>query len=229
LVLQKNLRLMSFLPGNTPMNLFFPIATLLGALAVGAISPGPSFVFVARTSVAGSRGEGLAAAVGMGIGAVIFAILVMLGLHALLASVGWLYFALKAAGALYLIYMGIGLWKGAGRPFVEADEAAPVSGSPHSSFLRALLTQLSNPKALVVYGSIFAALLPPDLPRSASVILPFLVFMVEAGWYSIVALALSSATPRRAYLRCKTGIDRVAGGVLGLLGLKLLLSADSPR
>jgi threonine/homoserine/homoserine lactone efflux protein len=211
------------------MNLFLSIATLLGALAIGSISPGPSFVFVARTSVAGSRIEGLAAAIGMGIGGVIFAILVMLGLHALLASVGWLYFALKAAGALYLIYLAVGLWKGAGKPFVETDQVAPIPGSARSSFLRALLTQLSNPKALVVYGSIFAALLPPDLPRSASVILPFLVFTVEAGWYSIVALALSSATPRRAYLRCKAHIDRVTGGVLGLLGLKLLFSADSSR
>jgi len=206
------------------MNLILSIATLLGALAIGAISPGPSFVFVARTSVAGSRSEGLAAAVGMGIGGVIFAILVMLGLHALLASVGWLFLTLKIAGALYLIYLGVGLWKGA-----DADQGAAVSRSAHNAFLRALLTQLSNPKALVVYGSIFAALLPADLPRSASVVLPALVFTVEAGWYSIVALALSSARPRKAYLRCKTGIDRVSGGVLGLLGLKLLFSADSSR
>jgi threonine/homoserine/homoserine lactone efflux protein len=211
------------------MNLILSIATLLGALAIGAISPGPSFVFVARTSVAGSRSEGLAAAVGMGIGGVIFAILVMLGLHALLASVGWLFLTLKIAGALYLIYLGVGLWKGAGRPLADADQGAAVSRSAHNAFLRALLTQLSNPKALVVYGSIFAALLPADLPRSASVVLPALVFTVEAGWYSIVALALSSARPRKAYLRCKTGIDRVSGGVLGLLGLKLLFSADSSR
>jgi len=208
------------------MNLFLSIATLLGALAIGAISPGPSFVFVARTSVAGSRAEGLAAAAGMGIGGVIFAILVMLGLQALLGTFGWLFFALKAAGALYLIYLGITLWKGAGRPLVEEGEPLP-SRSAGSAFLRALLTQLSNPKAVVVYGSIFAALLPPNLPHSVSLFLPLLVFIVEAGWYSIVALALSSASPRRAYLSCKTTIDRVAGGVLGLLGLKLLASARS--
>lgn len=39
---------------------------IAGAMAVGAMSPGPSFVMVARTAVA-SRGDGLAAALGMGL------------------------------------------------------------------------------------------------------------------------------------------------------------------
>jgi len=41
-------------------------------------------------------------------------------------------------------------------------------------------------------------------------------------WYAIVALALSSAAPRSAYLRYKAWIDRAAGGVMVLLGIKLL-------
>jgi len=81
----------------------------------------------------------------------------------------------------------------------------------------------------VIYGSIFAALLPPSLPRPISLILLFLVFGIEAGWYSVVALALSSTRPRKAYLNWKTTIDRVAGGVLALLGIKLLASTDVAR
>jgi len=50
--------------------------------------------------------------------------------------------------------------------------------------------------------------------------------MIETGWYTIVALALSAERPRGAYLRIKTWIDRVAGGIMVALGVKLLASAQ---
>ncbi|HND61133.1 MAG TPA: LysE family transporter [Opitutaceae bacterium] len=204
------------------------LAPVLGALTVGAMSPGPSFIYVARTSVAGSRSEGVAAAVGMGIGGMIYGGLVLLGLQAVLTRVGWLFLGLKIAGSLYLIYLGIGLWRAARKPLVEtATDAVPNTVS--RAFVQALFTQLSNPKTLVVYGSIFAALLPRDLPTSAAWTLLALVFAIEMGWYALVALALSATAPRQAYLRSKVVIDRFAGTVLGLLGLKLLLAADSTR
>jgi hypothetical protein len=75
----------------------------------------------------------------------------------------------------------------------------------------------------------FAALLPHDPPRSAAIVLPTLVFLVEAGWYSIVVLPLSSASPRKTYLCCKPALDRLTNGVLGLLGIKLPVSAAPAR
>jgi threonine/homoserine/homoserine lactone efflux protein len=86
-------------------------------------------------------------------------------------------------------------------------------------------TQLSNPKTAIVYGSIFASFLPRDVPAALVVALPIVVFSIEAGWYSIVALLLSSASPRDAYLRYKNWVDRVAGGVMALLGIRLVVTA----
>lgn len=192
------------------------------------MSPGPSFVFVARTAVAESRRNALAASLGMGLGAVAFAILVLLGMQAFLLRVPWLYAALKVAGGVYLAWQAVRLWRGAGNPLtLEVGDPADGSAANHAwrAGWRGLFTQLSNPKTAVVYGSIFAALLPPDLPHPAVIALPFVVFAIEAGWYAIVAVALSAAAPRRAYLRCKTTIDRVAGGVLGWLGWRLIWSA----
>jgi threonine/homoserine/homoserine lactone efflux protein len=211
------------------MELIISLAALLGALTLGAMSPGPSFVLVARTAIARSRSDGLAAALGMGIGGVIFSVLVVLGLHAALNTVPQLYAVLKVAGGIYLLYLGIRIWRGAKEPLAIADPVEHVTSSLGNSFLIALGTQISNPKAAVFYGSIFAALLPQDLPLLiATVLLPALVFLVEAGWYAIVALALSSASPRAAYLRFKTLVDRTAGTVLGILGLKLVASAREP-
>ncbi|TIU35307.1 MAG: LysE family translocator, partial [Mesorhizobium sp.] len=49
------------------------ILSILGVFLLGAMSPGPSFVVVSRIAVAGERTDGLAAAIGMGIGGFIFA------------------------------------------------------------------------------------------------------------------------------------------------------------
>jgi threonine/homoserine/homoserine lactone efflux protein len=205
------------------------LAALLGALTVGAMSPGPSFVLVARTAIARSRADGLAAALGMGVGGVIFSFLVVLGLHAVLGTVPRVYLLLKVAGGIYLLYLGIRIWRGAKEPLRVVDSGERMKRSLSDSFLIALGTQLSNPKTAVFYGSIFAALLPQDLPALlAVVLLPALVFLVEAGWYAIVALVLSSASPRAAYLRAKTAVDRTAGAVVGVLGLKLVASARDP-
>jgi threonine/homoserine/homoserine lactone efflux protein len=81
------------------MELAVSLAALLGALALGAMSPGPSFVLVARTAVARSRAHGLAAALGMGIGGVIFSVLVVLGLHAALSNVPRLYLGSRLPAA----------------------------------------------------------------------------------------------------------------------------------
>lgn len=209
------------------MELIISLGSVLGALLIGAISPGPSFVLVARTAMVVSRIDGLSTAIGMGVGGVIFSVLVLFGLQVVLASVPWLYLALKLAGGLYLIYIAAKIWRGAKEPIVISSTEEGLPQAATKSFLLGLFTQMSNPKTAVVYGSIFAALLPNNLPLSAILTLPFLVFLIEAGWYSVVALMLSSASSRATYLRSKMHIDRIAGGVMGLLGLKLLTAARS--
>jgi threonine/homoserine/homoserine lactone efflux protein len=209
------------------MELIISLGSVLGALLIGTISPGPSFILVARTAMAVSRIDGLSTAIGMGVGGVIFSVLVLFGLQVVLASVPWLYLALKLAGGLYLIYIAAKIWRGAKEPIVISSTEEGLPRTATKSFLLGLFTQLSNPKTAVVYGSIFAVLLPRNLSLSTTLALPFLVFSIEAGWYSIVALALSSASSRANYLRSKMHIDRIAGGVMGLLGLKLLTAARS--
>jgi threonine/homoserine/homoserine lactone efflux protein len=205
------------------MDGLLPLFGILGAVTVGAMSPGPSFVFVARTSIALSRADGLAAALGMGTGGIVFAGLALLGLQAILAQVGWLHAALKLVGGLYLVYLAVRLWHGAGEPVIVPQTAAPRGVGLGRSFTYGLATQLSNPKAAVVYGSIFAALLPPAPPLWLVAALPPLILLIEAGWYAIVAVTFSADRPRAAYLRSKRWIDRLAGSVIGLLGARLII------
>jgi threonine/homoserine/homoserine lactone efflux protein len=210
------------------MEALIPFLSILGALMLGAISPGPSFVFVVRTSLALSRRDGIAAALGMGAGGVIFAGLALLGLQAVLAKVAWLYAALRLAGGLYLLYLAFRLWRGAVAPIGLATAAEHRAPGSLKSFCLGIATQLSNPKTAVVYGSIFAALLPPAPPAWIFVALPPAVMFIEIGWYTIVAVTFSSDRPRAAYLRGKRWIDRAASVVMGALGLRLMVETAPP-
>lgn len=204
------------------MDALLPLVSIVAAIAVGAASPGPSFVLVARIAVADRRASGIAAAFGMGLGGVIFASLALAGLIALLTQVEWLYLALRLAGGAYLLYLAFRLWRGAGQPLrVTHNEARPYGLA--RAFMLGFVTQLSNPKTAVVYAGIFAALLPAAPPLWLALALPPAIFAVECGWYCIVATAFSAARPRAAYLRGKGWIDRLAGGVMGLLGLRLIV------
>jgi len=162
------------------------------------MSPGPSFIMVARTALAISRMDGVAAALGMGVGGVLFAVAALLGLQALLGAVPAFYAIVKVLGGAYLLYLGYLIWRGASEPLSLAATQTAGKGKRalRRSFLLGLGTQVSNPKTAVVYASIFVSLLPRELPPAALLGLPLLIFAIETGWYSIVALALSAPSPR---------------------------------
>jgi threonine/homoserine/homoserine lactone efflux protein len=210
-----------------------PIVSLLsifGALALGAISPGPSFLFVARTAVAVSRRSGIASAAGMGLGASIICTLALLGVRAVLAQAEWLYVTFKLLGGIYLCYLAWRLWR-AGQG-AQVAVAAPAEVLPPSSqagisrsFWLALATQLSNPKTLIVISGIFAALLPSRIPGWMYWTIPLVDIVLETSWYIFVAMALSSRGPRQVYLSARSTIDRAAGCVLGVLGVRLIFES----
>lgn len=198
--------------------------SILAALLLGAISPGPSFVIVVRNAIGLSRRDGLATALGMGVGGVLFAGVALVGLYQVLAMVSWLYIGLKVAGGLYLLYLASRIWRGATRPLALEDGDAAKAGG-RKSFWVGLSTQLSNPKTAIYYASVFAALLPQHPPLWCQLALPPCIFIIETGWYTLVALGFSAGRPRAWYLHMKTGIDRTAAGAIAVLGLRLIWKA----
>ncbi|MBZ9653836.1 LysE family translocator [Phyllobacterium lublinensis] len=212
------------------MTAFAVLFSILAAIAMGAVSPGPSFVLVSRISVASSRTHGLASALGMGVGGALFAALAVLGLTALLMQFEWLYLLLKLLGGAYLVYIAVRIWRGASEPLILSEGRDAAGGiSVFRAFLLGLVTQLSNPKTSIVYASIFAALMPPSPPLWLLLALPPMLFCVEAGWYAVVAFAFSGLRARQAYARLKIWIDRGAGAVMGALGFKLMFEAFRTR
>ncbi|MFC2967559.1 LysE family translocator [Acidimangrovimonas pyrenivorans] len=183
---------------------------ILGALIV----PGPAFLMVLRTALTRGRRQGIACAAGLALAATLWSAAALAGLTALFALVPWAYAALKIVGALYLGWFAIALWRNAERPL-------PTARSGRSrGFRLGLLTNLSNPKAVFFIAAIFSTVLPA-MPRGAAA-LDLLAdhFAIELLWYAAVALMLTTAPIRAAYLRAKARIDRVSAAVLALLALR---------
>ena len=191
------------------------------------MSPGPSFVLVANTTLSLSRNHGIAASIGMGAGGVILSLLALMGLHTILTNAPTAYLLLKLMGGIYLAYLAIRIWQGSRRDLTIETNTLKQSRSLKNTFFISLVTQLSNPKAAVIYSGIFAALLPEKIPHSLYFILPPLVFVVEAGWYLVVTMVLSTPSSRAAYLSSKIVYDRIAAGIMGILSFRLLSSVSS--
>lgn len=201
------------------------ILAVAAAILLGAMSPGPSFLIVARTAMARSRGGGVIVALGMGIGGGLFALAACIGLHVVLTTIPTLYRVLQIAGGAYLLFIAWTIWQAAPEPLPMAGPAEPADGSPLRDLLRGLGTQVSNPKTALVYASVFAAALPEGPTLATGAVLVAMIALVEFGWYALVATAFSTARARQAYARAKTGIDRLAAGIMGVLGAKLLAEA----
>ena len=225
------------------MEYLIPLLGLALAHFVAAASPGPAFVVSLQETLSKDRQAGVAAALGIALGSFLWALLVLLGVGLILQQAGWLYGALRLLGGLYLIYLGYRLWRGAAQPLALQTASLAGRGSLLASLridplparlagrgsllasLRiGLLTQLVNPKAAVFFGSIFLTFLPPALPAWVQAVVLANIFAVEFLWYLAVALLFSARRVRAAYAGAKLWIDRIAGGCLAALGLRLALS-----
>jgi len=114
------------------------------------------------------------------------------------------------------------LWRHAKEPLLEPSAAVVETGAMQG-FMRALLLQLSNPKVMVFFGSIFLALLPADPPGWMQAMTLAIVAFNEFAWYALLTLLFSGGPARAFYRRAKFWLDRIMGGALGLLGLRLAL------
>lgn len=192
----------------------------------GAMSPGPNFVIVGRSSMAGGFRAGGAAALGVAVGSIGHAALALVGISALLAAMPAVYRGIQIAGGLYLIWLGIQMWRArAAQPIAPEPPPSTRHGNSdlRAGFLKGLAVQLTNAKAGIFFVSAFAASLPPGAPRWALVTIAVLVFLNALVWYGLVARFFAIGHVRRGYLRWQRWIDRVTGTVMIGFGARLLV------
>ena len=190
---------------------------LLGWGLAGA-SPGPATLAISGAAMRHGRRAGLATGLGVWCGSAAWGIAAALGVSALMLSYAWVAEALRVAGALYLIWLGFRSLRGALRPAARVGAAPPA----RRAFLRGLAIHLTNPKAILSWGAVYAVALPPGAPWAE-------VWGVFAALSSVSALvflgygALFAAAPvRRGHARAGRWIEGAFGVLFGAAGLRLL-------
>jgi len=188
------------------------------ALLVAIASPGPALLVALRTNLGAGRASGLAVGCGLGLMAATWTLAAVLGLDWVFHVFPWLYVSVKVAGALYLIYVAIRMWRSADTPIdlkAQKVEHAFVSG---------ILVNLLNPKAVLFAAAVLIVIFPGKLTPFEGAFLVLNHLLIEWTFYAILAFALSTKAVSEKYLGAKKYIDRGAALVLGGLGLRLLLS-----
>lgn len=204
------------------MSLFLTIA-IVHFMAL--VSPGPDFLFVSQTTISQPRRDALWGVAGITLGVVIWAMLALLGWHIVLEKMTWLRRTLIVCGGLYLCWMGWQLlrsaWRKNNASTGAANKTVPAFAAPHT-FLRGLLTNLANPKALVYFGSVFSLFVNSDMDIAFRISLLALIAIETAAWFTFVALVFATPFIRARYQQLKRGIDAATGALFFGFGVFLI-------
>lgn len=193
------------------------------------ILPGPDFVGVVRSSLTRGTAAGLLTTLGVTIGLGFYATLSLLGLSAILVEYQWLTWAVRVLGGLYLAWLGIKLLRAkSARPGEEIAGGAASGDLRGNSLLFGFIVTLTNPKAIVLFASVFATAVTASTPFWLMALMVGLVMLSSLVWYTIVSLFMSSAPVMRRFQHARHWIERIAGASFVLIGGKIIVDARTP-
>jgi threonine/homoserine/homoserine lactone efflux protein len=209
-----------FLLSLPQFSAFLAVAVLI------TLAPGPDNLMVLSLGMARGRRAGVAFGLGCALGCLNHTLLAALGVSALIAASPVAFTALKIAGGLYLVWLGVQLIRGARAESQPSRDAAP-DDNPQALFVRGLVANAINPKVILF----FLAFLPQfvDAPRGHAgwqIAQLGLVFTVETaiifaaiGWFAgSIGERLARNPAFGAWL------DRIAGSIFVALGLRLMVA-----
>ena len=184
------------------------------------LSPGANVLLVSQLAASDRGRSAVFAALGVTLGALLWATFAVLGVHAVFAAFPGLRLGLQTLGGVYLLTMAIRLWRSRGP---ELGGHAPTVSMP-SAFRLGFLTNITNPKSALFFSSVFAASFPaaPSLTLQVSAVA--MIVINALGWHTLLAYLFSRPRVRAGYARSRSAANRVASSLVGALGVGLLVS-----
>lgn len=196
-------------------------ATLVAALSLAILTPGPAIVAAVQTAFAHGRQRALPFGLGLATGASLWCLAALLGLAVVFGLNPGLFSALKVFGGLYLLWFARGLWLASTAP-LPAPAGTPARGALRG-FAGGIALNLSNPKPALFYATLILSVFPRPLPPGAQAALYGLCLSTELFWYALVTVLMSTAPMRSRYFAARFWIDRACAGAMALLGLMLIV------
>ncbi|MDX8350935.1 LysE family translocator [Cognatiyoonia sp. IB215182] len=196
---------------------------IIGASLLGGLTPGPATLAIAGTSMARGRAMGLALAWGVTGGSMVWAVFAALGFGALLAANQWLVEIIRYAGAAYLAWLGYR----AARSAMQAKHLKPKDIGTASyiiAWTKGALIHLTNPKAVIFWGSIFAIGLRPGAGAEAILWIVGTCVAINFILVTFYAVLFSSRPLTDTYLRARRWLEATFAAFFGAAAYYLLTS-----
>lgn len=199
------------------------LIAFLATTAIFAYIPGPAMIYAAAQTIARGRWSGLMAVLGIHLGGYAHVLCAAAGLSILFHAVPLLYMAVKLAGAAYLVWLGICLFRARVEGDTAAADTAPKTG--RRAFFESVTVEVLNPKTAIF----FLAFLPQFVDASAAfpvwlqlAILGVIVNLMFSSADIVCVLLAGAVTARlKRSSRAQTLMQRAGGAMLIGLGAHL--------
>ncbi len=196
-----------------------PLILLAALLATG--SPGPATLNIAGTAMTSGRRQALAMASGVSTGSLMWSTAAAFGLGAVMLANAWVFEVMRYFGAGYLIFLAVKSAKSALTPGDLVTRGGRYA-SARRAYAGGLALHLTNPKAILFFGSLYAVGVPAQASPLTLLTIIGAIAVQSTLLFHGYALLFSSAPAVRVYLRLRRWFEGVFALAFGYAGFKIL-------
>ncbi|MGC1494785.1 MAG: LysE family transporter [Sulfitobacter sp.] len=197
------------------------LPVILFAAFIASGSPGPATLAIAGTSMSSGRRAGLALASGVTTGSLIWSVSAAFGLGAVMAANVWLFEIARYVGAAYLMWLAIKAARSAWYGNKLTTKVMPKV-TPRRAYAKGLALHLTNPKAVLFFGALYAIGIPVGTPPSALIVVILAIGLQSLIMFHLYAVIFSSAPMASAYARAKRWFEGFFALAFGTIAIKVL-------
>lgn len=191
---------------------------------LGMISPGPDFFLVIKNAARYPRAAALMTSAGVICGVTTHMSYCVAGLAVVITTTPWLFGLLKYAGAAYLVWVGLHALFSRGESKMDVSQYAQQQTSLKKAFIQGYLCNLLNPKATLFFLAMFTQVLSVDSGMGEKIWYAAIIVGLSVLWWPLLVLLIQSEPVRKGLAKAQKVVDKLLGGVLIALGVKVALS-----
>ncbi len=195
-----------------------------GIAALGMLSPGPDFFLVIKNAARYPRLAAMMTAFGVICGVATHMSYCVAGLAVVITTTPWFFNVLKYAGAVYLIWVGIQALLSRGGSKMNVSNLPQQQVSLKSAFVQGYLCNLLNPKATLFFLAVFTQVLQINSGLGEKLWYAGIILGLSALWWPVLVFLIQSGPVRRGLEKTQKVVDKLLGGMLIALGIKVALS-----
>ena len=188
---------------------------------LGAMSPGPSLALIINNSINYNRLSGILASVAHGLGIFLYATITVISLEFILQNHQKIFFIIQILGSIFLFFLGLlFIFKKNNEKYEKNNEKKINAGS----FVQGFVIAIINPKILVWFVAIYSQFITVNANFSEKLILIITPSFVDAIWYSLIAILVTSYGLKDFFNNKKNTIQKIIGALFIIIAASLIYS-----